>query len=93
MADWRPMVCRVADWFAHLNNKMGGDMKKIQVGGCAGGVGGGVFVRVCVGGWVGWASVQVGAGGGGERARTGPGREVGMASFCLLAAVACLDLG
>lgn len=23
---------RVADWFAHLNNKMGGDMKKIQVG-------------------------------------------------------------
>ena len=22
--------CRVADWFAHLNNKMGGDLKKIQ---------------------------------------------------------------
>lgn len=23
-------VCRVADWFAQMNNKMGGDMKKIQ---------------------------------------------------------------
>lgn len=23
--------CRVADWFAQLNNKMGGDLKKIQV--------------------------------------------------------------
>ncbi len=23
-------VCRVADWFAQLNNKMGGDLKKIQ---------------------------------------------------------------
>ena len=22
--------CRVADWFAQLNNKMGGDLKKIQ---------------------------------------------------------------
>lgn len=25
--------CRVADWFAQMNNKMGGDLKKIQVGG------------------------------------------------------------
>ena len=24
------MCCRVADWFAQLNNKMGGDLKKIQ---------------------------------------------------------------
>ena len=23
-------MCRVADWFASLNNKMGGDLKKIQ---------------------------------------------------------------
>lgn len=23
-------LCRVADWFASLNNKMGGDLKKIQ---------------------------------------------------------------
>lgn len=23
--------CRVADWFAQMNNKMGGDLKKIQV--------------------------------------------------------------
>lgn len=30
--------CRVADWFAQLNNKMGGDLKKIQV--CVGGGGG-----------------------------------------------------
>ena len=23
-------TCRVADWFAQLNNKMGGDLNKIQ---------------------------------------------------------------
>ena len=27
----RPSACRVADYFAQLNNKMGGDLKKIQV--------------------------------------------------------------
>jgi hypothetical protein len=26
-----PWPCRVADYFAQLNNKMGGDLKKIQV--------------------------------------------------------------
>ena len=25
------LACRVADYFAQLNNKMGGDLKKIQV--------------------------------------------------------------
>ena len=29
-ADQRPACGRVADWFAQLNNKMGGDLKKIQ---------------------------------------------------------------
>jgi hypothetical protein len=29
----------VADWFAQLNNKMGGDLKKIQAVGGAGGLG------------------------------------------------------
>ena len=28
---WTLRSCRVADWFAQLNNKMGGDLKKIQV--------------------------------------------------------------
>ena len=27
----KPWACRVADYFAQLNNKMGGDLKKIQV--------------------------------------------------------------
>ena len=27
----QPWACRVADYFAQLNNKMGGDLKKIQV--------------------------------------------------------------
>ena len=31
-AVWPPPLCRVADWFAQMNNKMGGDLKKIQVG-------------------------------------------------------------